>query len=239
MPWFPGSDEVRVADVADEQRTRDYFGPWRGFSGFNSTEELVTGSVRTPTEVVDETTSTQLPRFPPLPAMPTPHCMMENPLGGIRSPSVARTEATPKPGGTNASSPFPSYRLQLVLEENAKWGLAREVLREIREVHQQRTREDLQRRRAKRRKSTGTPGGGSVRGEEPAADKSTGKKYGGKEAPSGTPADEGGGAGAREGTEPAGGSRVLVLVRDEHTCGQLREHWALGGPRMMRKRFLA
>lgn len=199
----------------------------------------MTGSVQTPTEVVDETTSTRLPHFPLLPAMSTPHCVMENPLGGVHSPSVAGTEATPKPGGTNASSASPSYRLQLVLEENAKWGLAREVLREIREVHGQRTREDLQRRRAKRRKSTGTHGGGTGRGEEPAADKSTGKKYRGKEASSGTPADEGGGAGAREGTEPAGGSRVLVLVRDERTCGQLREHWALGGPLMMRKRFLA
>ena len=38
--------------------------------------------------------------------------------------------------------------------------------------------------------------------------------------------------------DPAGGARVLVLVRDEHTCTQIRQHSALGGPIMMRRRFL-
>lgn len=35
-----------------------------------------------------------------------------------------------------------------------------------------------------------------------------------------------------------GGARVLVLVRDEHTCTQLRQHSSLGGSVMMKKRFI-
>ncbi|CAM9278172.1 unnamed protein product, partial [Choristocarpus tenellus] len=41
-----------------------------------------------------------------------------------------------------------------------------------------------------------------------------------------------------EEVEVAGGGRVLVLVRDEHTSTQLRQHAALGGRLMMKKRFL-
>lgn len=36
-----------------------------------------------------------------------------------------------------------------------------------------------------------------------------------------------------------GGARVLVLVRDDHTCNQLSEFLRHGGPAMMRRRFIA
>lgn len=41
------------------------------------------------------------------------------------------------------------------------------------------------------------------------------------------------------GVAGVGGARVLVLVRDDHTCNQLSEFLRHGGPAMMRRRFIA
>ncbi|CAM9436108.1 unnamed protein product, partial [Discosporangium mesarthrocarpum] len=51
-------------------------------------------------------------------------------------------------------------------------------------------------------------------------------------------ADGGPGGEEGEGEEVSGGARVMLLVQDEHTCSQLREHSALGGRLMMKRRFL-
>ncbi|CAN0308775.1 unnamed protein product, partial [Ectocarpus sp. 4 AP-2014] len=87
------------------------------------------------------------------------------------------------------------YEVKLVLEGNAKWRLAADVMKEIRDLHAARERQ---------RVVSKSP----VPAESSAA------------------------------VEPAGGARVLILVRDEQTCTQLRQHSALGGPAMMKRRFL-
>lgn len=43
-------------------------------------------------------------------------------------------------GGASASGGVGQYELKLVLEENAKWGLAADVMKEIRDLHKSRAR---------------------------------------------------------------------------------------------------
>ncbi|CAM9640825.1 unnamed protein product [Ectocarpus sp. 6 AP-2014] len=94
-----------------------------------------------------------------------------------------------------AAAAAAAYEVKLVLEENAKWRLAADVMKEIRDLHAARQRQHV---------VSKSP----VPAESSAA------------------------------AEPAGGARVLVLVKDEQTCTQLRQHSALGAPAMMTRRFL-
>lgn len=153
---------------------------------------------------------------------------MPSALHKTPTPPCSERGSASTAGGT-ARKPDPrAYRLQLVLEENAKWGLAADVLREIRDIYASRVRETqssfspkLPRQDSKKRAKTSA---------ESADERKSGSGV------SKNPDGSGAGRGkAMMGS--AGGARILVLVRDEHTCSQLRQHWALGGSLMMRKRF--